>query len=154
MIIQDVPMFKPDDDIDFQIFSPPPRDDRDDFKIKEDEEDLIIYKLPTLTTVNTISKEQLKNALNNVFDDLETIDYTKHTNIDDLAGDLKLKEKQEKIEEIKQFMKRLDAKTKEIEKNLNENNWLKKLFDDQFIDLKIRERLKRKRILTRLLSKG
>lgn len=62
MIIQDVPMFKPDDDIDFQIFPPPPIDDRDDFKIKADKEDLIIYKSPTLTTVNTISKEQLKTS--------------------------------------------------------------------------------------------
>lgn len=40
-------------------------------------------------------------------------------------GDLKLKEKQEKIEEIKQFMKSLDAKTKEeIEKKLNENEMI------------------------------
>lgn len=40
-------------------------------------------------------------------------------------GDLKLKEKQEKIEEIKQFMKSLDVKTKEeIEKKLNENEMI------------------------------
>ena len=129
MIIQGVPMFKPEvnKDIDFQIFPLPSTDDRSDFKIKPDKEDLLVYKSPTLTAVNTITRGQLCDALNNIsnLDDLATRDYNNDTNIDDLSDDLKRKAKQEKITQIRDFLKRFDTKTREeIEKNLHENGLL------------------------------
>lgn len=88
MIIQDVPMLKPEvnKDIDFYIFPLPSTDDRSDFKIKPDKEDLIVCKSPTLTAVNTITRGQLCDALNNIsnLDDLTTLDYNNDTNINDL----------------------------------------------------------------------
>ena len=68
MIIQDVPMFKPEvnKDIDFYIFRLPSTDDWSDFKINPDKEDLIVYKSPTLTAVKTITRGQLCDALNNI----------------------------------------------------------------------------------------
>ena len=114
---------------------------------------ICVYTSPTLTAVNTVIRGQLRNASSNIsnLDDLTKIDYNNNTNIDDLSDDLKRKTKQEKITQIKDFLKSLDIKTREeIEKNLNESGWLNKLITDQLIDPKISEHLKRKRLLGRI----
>ena len=114
---------------------------------------ICVYTSPTLTAVNTVIRGQLRNASSNIsnLDDLTKIDYNNNTNIDDLSDDLKRKTKQEKITQIKDFLKSLDIKTREeIEKNLNESGWLNKLITDQLIDPKICEHLKRKRLLGRI----
>ena len=111
------------------------------------------YKSLTLTAVNTVIRGQLRDASCNIsnLDDLTTIDYNNNTNIDDLSDDLKRKTNQEKITQIKDFLKGLDIKTREeIEKNLNENGWLNKPITDQLIYPKICEHLKRKRLLGRI----
>ena len=56
-----------DDNI--QFFPKPSTDDRKDFEIKVGGDDLIVYKWPMLTTVN-ISRKNLKDALNNILEDL------------------------------------------------------------------------------------
>ena len=114
---------------------------------------ICVYKSPTLTAVNTVIRGQLRDASSSIsnLDDLTKIDYNNNTNIDDLSDDLKRKTKQEKITQIKDFLKSLDIKTREeIEKNLNESGWLNKLITDQLIDPKICEHLKRKRLLGRI----
>ena len=52
-----------------QFFQKPYTDDRKDFEIKVGGDDLIVYKLLMLTTVN-ISRKNLKDALNNILEDL------------------------------------------------------------------------------------
>ena len=52
-----------------QFFQKPYTDDRKDFEIKVGGDDLIVYKSPMLTTVN-ISRKTLKDALNNILEDL------------------------------------------------------------------------------------
>ena len=56
-----------DDNI--QFFPKPSTDDRKDFEIKVGGDNLIVYKWPMLTTVN-ISRKNLKDALNNILEDL------------------------------------------------------------------------------------
>ena len=52
-----------------QLFPKPSTVDRKDFEIKVGGDDLIVYKWPMLTTVN-ISRKNLKDALNNILEDL------------------------------------------------------------------------------------
>ena len=52
-----------------QFFPKPSTDDRKDFEIKVGGDDLIVYKLPMLATVN-ISTKNLKYALNNILEDV------------------------------------------------------------------------------------
>ena len=52
-----------------QFFPKPSTDDRKDFEIKVGGNELIVYKSPMLTTVN-ISRKNLKDALNNILEDL------------------------------------------------------------------------------------
>ena len=47
----------------------PSSDNRKDFEIKIDVDDLIVYKSPLLTTVN-ISRKNLEQILNNILEDL------------------------------------------------------------------------------------
>ena len=55
------------------FFPAPSTDDRRDFEIKVSSGDLIAYKSPSLTITN-ISKKQLKDALNNILEDLKAND--------------------------------------------------------------------------------
>ena len=52
-----------------QLFPQPSTGDRKDFEIKVGGDNLIVYKWPMLTTVN-ISRKNLKDALNNILEDL------------------------------------------------------------------------------------
>ena len=52
-----------------QFFPQPSTDNRKDFEIEIDENDLMDYKSPLLTTVN-ISRKNLKQILNNILEDL------------------------------------------------------------------------------------
>ena len=64
---------------DIQFFPKPSTDDRKDFEIKVGGDNLIVYKWPMLTTVN-ISRKNLKDALNNILEDLNANieDFFKH----------------------------------------------------------------------------
>ena len=55
--------------VNIQFFPKPSTDDRKDFEIKVGGDDLIVYKLPMLATVN-ISTKNLKYALNNILEDV------------------------------------------------------------------------------------
>ena len=52
-----------------QFFPKPSTDDRRDFEIKVGRDDLIVYESLMLTTVN-ISRKNLKDAWNNILEDL------------------------------------------------------------------------------------
>ena len=59
-------MFNPEEPI---FFPQPSTDDRKDFEVNVSGNDLIVFKSPTLTTVN-IAKKNFKNSLENIIEDL------------------------------------------------------------------------------------
>ena len=107
-----------------QFFHKPSTDDRKDFEIKVGGDDLIVYKWPMLTTVN-ISRKNLKDALNNILEDL-------NANIEDFQTHSRQKRNTRKIRKIKKFINKIDSEEKQfIENKLDKNSWIKKLIDDQ-----------------------
>ena len=111
-----------DDNI--QFFPKPSTDDRKDFEIKVGGDNLIVYKWPMLTTVN-ISRKNLKDALNNILEDL-------NANIEDFQTHSRQKRNTRKIRKIKKFINKIDSEEKQfIENKLDKNSWIKKLIDDQ-----------------------
>ena len=108
-------------------FPPVPSDDRKDFKIKINGEDLVAFKSPSLTTVD-VSKMQLRELLNNILRDLNANrkDFTNHL---DKRRDLK------RIKKLKKFVDEIDLEGKEhIEEKLNKPSWLVSLLEDQLIN--------------------
>ena len=90
-------------------------DDRKDFEIKIGRDDLIVYKSPMLTTVN-ISRKTLKDALNNILEDL-------NANIEDFQTHSRQKRNTRKIRKIKKFINKIDSEEKQfIENKLDKNS--------------------------------
>ena len=109
---------------DFNYFPSLSTDDRKDFETKVSGGDLMPYKSLLLTTVN-ISKNQLKDALNKILEDLNA-NVTDFTTIHSEDQILK------RIQKIEQFINKLDFDNEEkIEKKLDQNKWPKTLTDDQ-----------------------
>ena len=107
-----------------QLFPKPSTGDRKDFEIKVGGDDLIVYKSPMLTTVN-ISRKNLKDALNNILEDL-------NANIEDFQTHSRQKTNRRRIRKTKKFVNKLDSEEKQfIESKLDKNSWIKKLIDDQ-----------------------
>ena len=107
-----------------QFFPKPSTDERKDFEIKVGGDNLIVYKLPMLTTVN-ISRKNLKDALNNILEDL-------NANIKDFQTHSGQKANRRRIRKIKRFINKTDSEEKPfIENELAANSWLKKFIDDQ-----------------------
>ena len=107
-----------------QFFPKPSTDERKDFEIKVGGDNLIVYKLPMLTTVN-ISRKNLNNALNNILEDL-------NANIEDFQTHSGQKANRRRIRKIKRFINKIDSEEKLFfENKLAANSWLKKLIDDQ-----------------------
>ena len=107
-----------------QFFPKPSTDDRKDFEIKVGGDNLIVYKWPMLTTVN-ISRKNLKDALNNILEDL-------NANIEDFQTHSGQKTNRGRIRKTKKFINKLDSEEKQfIESKLDKNSWIKKLIDDQ-----------------------
>ena len=107
-----------------QFFPKPSTDDRKDFEIKVGGDNLIVYKWPMLTTVN-ISRKNLKDALNNILEDL-------NANIEDFQTNSGQKTYRRRIRKIKTFINKIDSEKKQfIESKLDKNSWIKKLIDDQ-----------------------
>ena len=85
---------------------------------------MIVYKLSILTTVN-ISRKKLKDALNNILEDL-------NANIEDFQTHSGQKTNRRRIRKIKKIINKIDSEEKQfIESKLAANSWLKKLIDDQ-----------------------
>ena len=77
-----------------------------------------------LTTVN-ISRKNLKDALNNILEDL-------NANIEDFQTHSGQKTNRGRIRKTKKFINKLDSEEKQfIESKLDKNSWIKKLIDDQ-----------------------
>ena len=127
-------MFNPQELI---FFPQPSTDDRKDFEINVSGNDLIVFKSPTLTTVN-IAKKNFKNSLENIIQDLNL----NIVQLETIDGDLsrqKPKEKtkdhnetMEKITILKNLINKIDSESKEnIEKQIHLHKWISKLIEDQ-----------------------
>ena len=127
-------MFNPEEPI---FFRQPSTDDRKDFEINVSGNDLIVFKSPTLTTVN-IAKKNLKNSLENITEDLNL----NIAQLETIDGDLsrqkpkeKTKDHNETIQKItilKNLINKIDSESKEnIEKQIHSHKWISKLIEDQ-----------------------
>ena len=92
-----------------QFFPKPSTDDRKDFEIKVGGDNLIVYKSPMLTTVN-ISRKKLKDALNNILEDL-------NVNIEDFQMHSRQKTNRRKIRKLKKFVNKIDSEEKQFIEN-------------------------------------
>ena len=104
----------------------PSSNNRKDFEIKIDVDDLIVYKSPLLMTVN-ISRKNLKQILNNILED-------HNANI----RDLKTPDRQTKrrIKKVKKLINAVASKEEQYLKNklnIDAEGWSKKLIDHQLI---------------------
>ena len=86
------------------FFPKPSTDDRKDFEIKAGGDDLIVYKSPMLTTVH-ISIKNLKDALNNILEDLIA-------NIKDFKKRSRQKTNGGRIRKIKKIIDKIDSEEK------------------------------------------
>ena len=76
-----------------------------------------------LTTAN-ISRKNLKDALNNILEDL-------NADIEDFQIDSRKKTNRRRIRKFTKFINKIDSEEKQfIENKLDENSWLKKQIDD------------------------
>ena len=99
-------------------------DDRKD-ELNVSGDDLILFKSPALTTVS-ISKKDLKEALDKIIDDLDLNLKQTLMSQDDRT------ETKQKINILKNLNKRFGLMKKlDIEKQLQLNEWLTKLIEDQ-----------------------
>ena len=114
-----------------QLFFPQPStDDRKDFAVNVRGDDLIIFKLPPLTTVSIVKKD-LKNLLEKIIEDLNiNLTQLKMTEVDRI-------ETRQKINIVKNFINRLDSANKQnIEKQLQTHEWIIKLIEEQLQEYK------------------
>lgn len=110
---------------DGNFFPQPSTDDRKDFEVKVGRDDLIVYKSPTLTTVN-IARKDFKSLLENIIEDLNL--NISQLKTDTGSHDVTIK----KIDKIKKFINEIDFGKKDyIEKQFNSSNWISKLIDEQ-----------------------
>ena len=111
----------------YSKFLPLSTDDRKYFKIEINGGDLIAFKSPSLTTVD-VSKTQLKESLNNIFEDL-------NANKKDFADQQNKRRNFKRIKKLKNFIDKIDsAEKEEIEEKINKPSWLASLLEDQLIN--------------------
>ena len=108
------------------IYIPQPStDDRRDFEINLKENEMLLFKSPSLT-IASVNKKELRNILNKIIEDLDL-------NLTEAlmpASDIQ-DTKQKKLI-LKQLIKRLNkAPKKDVEKQLENHDWLLELIDDQ-----------------------
>ena len=78
-----------------------------------------------MLTAANISRKNLKDALNNILEDL-------NANIEDFQTHSGQKTNRGRIRKTKKFINKLDSEEKQfIESKLDKNSWIKKLIDDQ-----------------------
>ena len=109
-----------------QLFFPQPStDDGKDFAVNVRGDDLIIFKLPPLTTVSIVKKD-LKNLLEKIIEDLNiNLTQLKMTEGDRI-------DTRQKIDIVKNFINRFDSANKQnIEKQLQTHEWIIKLIEDK-----------------------
>ena len=107
------------------IFLQPLTDDRRDFEVNVGGDELILFKLPALTTVS-VAKKDLKNALEKIIEDLDLNLKQVQMKNDDRQ------ETKQKINLVKNFINRIDSTNKQnIEKQLQTHQWITKLIEDQ-----------------------
>ena len=106
-------------------FPQPSTDDRSDFKIDIEKNEMILFKSPSLTVVN-IYKEDLHNILQKIIDDLDlNLKYM-------LMSPSDTQDTKQKKVILNQLIKRLNkSPKKDIEKQLESHRWLQHLIDDQ-----------------------
>ena len=106
-------------------FLQPSTDDRRDFEIDIAENEMLLFKSPSLT-IASVHKKELQRILNKIIEGLDlnlTETLMSASNIQDI--------KQKKVI-LKQLIKRLKtAPKKDIEEQLVSHDWLQKLIDDQ-----------------------
>ena len=106
-------------------FLQPSTDDRRDFEIDIAENEMLLFKSPSLT-IASVHKKELQRILNKIIEGLDlnlTETLMSASNIQDT--------KQKKVI-LKQLIKRLKtAPKKDIEEQLVSHDWLQKLIDDQ-----------------------
>ena len=111
----------------YSKFLPLSTDDRKYFKIEINGGDLIAFKSPSLTTVD-VSKTQLKESLNNIFEDL-------NENKKDFTDQQNKRRNFKRIKKLKNFIDKIDsAEKEEIEEKINKPSWLASLLEDQLIN--------------------
>ena len=106
-------------------FKPSSTDDREDFELDVTSNEMILFKSPSLTSVN-IYKKDLDDILKKIVNDLDS-------NLNDLQMSLTDEQntKQKKVI-VNQLRKRLEAtSTKNIQNQLEEHQWLQNLIEDQ-----------------------
>ena len=108
------------------IYCPQPStDDRKDFEINIPENEMTVFKSPSLTFLS-IEKKELRTILNKIIEDLDL--NLKQT----LMSKSDKTETKQKISLLKSLNKRLDTiKKEDIEKQLESHDWLMQLVDDQ-----------------------
>ena len=106
-------------------FPQPPTNDRNDFEINLPKNEMIVFKLPSLTFASA-EKKELVPVLNKIIEDLDL--NLKQT----LIGKSDKTETRQKITLLKSINKRLDTLKKEnIEKQLQSHDWLTQFVEDQ-----------------------
>ena len=109
-----------------QLYFPQPStDDGKDFEANVSGDDLIVFKLPALTTIS-IAKKHLKHSLEKIIEDLNiNLTQLKMTEGDRI-------DTRQKIDIVKNFINRFDSANKQnIEKQLQTHEWIIKLIEDQ-----------------------
>ena len=106
-------------------FPQPSTDDRRDFKIDVAENEMLLFKSPSLTIVSLYKKE-LRKILDKIIEDLD-LNLT-----ETLMSASDIQDTKQKKVILKQLIKRLKtAPKKDIEEQLVSHDWLQKLIDDQ-----------------------
>ena len=106
-------------------FPQPSTDDRRDFEIDIGENEMVLFKSPSLT-IASVYKKGLLNILNKIIEDLD-LDLT-----ETLMSASDIQDTKQKKLILKQLIKRLNkAPKKDIENQLESHDWLQKLIDDQ-----------------------
>ena len=106
-------------------FPQPSTDNRKDFSINIPENEMILFKSPSLTLAR-INKKELQNILNKI---IEELDLNLTESLMSTRGEQKTKQK---IVILKKFKKDLKTTSKEnIGKQLESHSWLQVLVEDQ-----------------------
>ena len=106
-------------------FPQPSTDDRRDFEIDIRENEMILFKSPSLT-IASVYKKELQNILNKIIADLD-LNLT-----ETLMSASDIQDTKQKKLILKQLIKKLNkAPKKDIEKQLESHDWLQKLIHDQ-----------------------
>ena len=107
-------------------FPQPSTDDRKDFKVDLQDDQMVVFQSPFLETSISIQKEDLHNILENIIEDFKL----NLNNLDMSVSDSQ-EMKQKKVI-VKNIIEKLDkTPNKNIENQLESQKWLQNLVDDQ-----------------------